>query len=802
MANNSNGTIVNTAIGSESIDNKGAALAVAHLDVAKSYQGVDLLLQKSIRDKDLEAWETIKAKINYTYQNLDVALTALEKETGFLKTIKARLTKGQKILFKPNLVAIENISPYNFGPLPASNANTEWAFVAAVMRWFHDKAGISYYQMSIGEAATAMACVAADYSHIKDGDRPVTTEAAIEGKSDDFYGGWGFYFVRTYLAQASDAALGDDPMRGLEESMAGTHLPPGEVDDKLMVYDLNRISDDPSKGRDIPVPDGDNFTTLTLHKAIVGGDPADAKDRKRYPGAILINLPRLKVHAQALFTNAVKNLGIGLYPMEVSDSKTCDWKYATPQSPVPGIKAAIPHQVWVPEVDPATCLPLRDTEGNYIVNKTGGLTATMLEIIKAVEKQDIFMLHIVDGIEAINRDHQGIGLGIKTPEGLMVAGLDPLATDLLCARYMFSNVGLAEAKESGLDDGLGGSFPQKVPVPHFDGTAIVTQKGYDSPISRDACFTQAKKAGLGKLAYYVVGKDDISGSPLASFMGRLGFVKDDTFSEIVTKTLFSDIYKMPWDLQKTYFGYLEAVDKLEKTSFKNEFLEAFDETGDGRVTYEEYGKKGIYGPTMLLGGLHMTTKAVADESESFRTLFTMFSTSLRCTRPDWNPDQHHFNRERNLGAVAVVAQMMSQYPKEMKDPFAPGLTWGQGKWPSYSLAANTYVNQTLYGWKYPSKIGFACLYGSAVAFADYTQNDRKLFGSVRGAPDPNGAQAYIEAIAKNQVQPFDFSFYVPEGFGGHGKIPNVIETSDPAKILTAEFDQGKIKWPDARLAVL
>ena len=58
----------------------------------------------------------------------------------------------------------------------------------------------------------------------------------------------------------------------------------------------------------------------------------------------------------------------------------------------------------------------------------------------------------------------------------------------------------------------------------------------------------------------------------------------------MTKALYSAIYKMPWDLQSTFFGYLDAVDKLEGSVLKADFLHAFDETGDGTVTYEEYGK--------------------------------------------------------------------------------------------------------------------------------------------------------------------------------------------------------------------
>jgi hypothetical protein len=260
---------------------KGAApLGVARLDPDKSYKGMAPLLKEVIRSTHEAAWGEIKAKIDYTYQHVDIALAALNRETSFLSQVTARLEHGQKLLFKPNLVSMEAINPYTLLPLPGFLATTEWAFVAAVMRWFHDKGKISYYRMCVGEAATASASLAALYTHIKKGGRPVTAEAAIEGRSDDFYGGWGFYFVRRYLAETSDACLGDDPMQGLEESMAGISLPPGLAVDKLMVSNLNRIADDPANGRDISVPNAENFKSIILHKAIVGGDPSDSKDRQ------------------------------------------------------------------------------------------------------------------------------------------------------------------------------------------------------------------------------------------------------------------------------------------------------------------------------------------------------------------------------------------------------------------------------------------------------------------------------------------------------------------------------------------
>ncbi len=54
-----------------------------------------------------------------------------------------------------------------------------------------------------------------------------------------------------------------------------------------------------------------------------------------------------------------------------------------------------------------TCLPRVDQSGKLNLRKTGGLTGTMVDIVKAVQNQDIFMIHIVDAIEAINMDHMG-----------------------------------------------------------------------------------------------------------------------------------------------------------------------------------------------------------------------------------------------------------------------------------------------------------------------------------------------------------------------------------------------------------
>ena len=93
--------------------------------------------------------------------------------------------------------------------------------MAALMRWFHDKVDISYHEMALGEAASATSAVAATFTLQYSEDRPITTEAVMEGRSGDFYGGWGFYFVRKYLADTHDPSHRDNPMNGYQESVSG-----------------------------------------------------------------------------------------------------------------------------------------------------------------------------------------------------------------------------------------------------------------------------------------------------------------------------------------------------------------------------------------------------------------------------------------------------------------------------------------------------------------------------------------------------------------------------------------------------
>jgi hypothetical protein len=765
------------------------------MDPDRSYAGIGNLLQEFINHSRYEAWEKITTKIDYTYENLDLALAPLASATDLTREITSRIAKGQKLFFKPNLVIPHNIDPETHGPASGSTTCTEWPFMAALMRWFHDKLGISYHQMALGEAASAIPSMAMQYSMLYPNTKPVTPEAIIEGRSGDLFVGWGFYFVRKYLAECLESHRIDDPMRGYEESVAATYIPPGYVTDKLIVYDLNRIFDDPTKGRDVEVPDGVNFDSITLHKVVVGGDPDDAEDLRAYPPCILINVPKFKVHSIAMFTNVIKNLGIGLYPMQATETDHPTWKYSVPHGHPPGVKATIPHQVWAPETDTQSGLPLRDAKGNYIVAKTGGITATMIDIIQAVKSQGVFMLHVVDGIEAINLDHSGRLPGTKVPEGMVFAGLDPVATDLLCARYMFNNVPIKESMGSNLDDGNGGRFPQCVPIPGIEESQIVTQSGYDCPLSRDICFAKAEERGLGVREYHVVGRDAVTDRPVVSLQGHLGTIHHGRFSDLVTETLYFDVFKMPWDLQRTVLQYFEAVDKLAGSSLKHQFLDTFDETGDGMITYEEFGKNGILGPGLHIGG-KTRFKAANEPYGSLHGQFGMMAAMFKYTNPSWNAQGHDLLREYYWGRACLTAYRMSKMEVEAQDLFQPGLKWGQGKWPSFQLAWHVYLGSSLYGAAFPDHIGFPSLYGCAFRYADLTQNQGKYVGRIRNQPDPDAMNQYVSGVLSGGIQSMDFTLYVPEGYTSIGgtTVPNVEVTGDPGKILTASFSGGREVW--------
>ena len=788
------GTVVDSSIGERSTDAGGAPVAVVRMTSAQAYAGVPELLRRFIDDGSEEAWAEIRRKTDYICLNLGHALRALDEETGFGETVRGQVGQGKKLLFKPNIVAPLCIDPATHGEGMTHTACTEWPFVAALMRWFHDELGISYHEMALGEAASATSGVAVSFGLQYNEGKPLTTEAIIEGRSGDFYGGWGFYFVRKYLADAHDPSHRDNPMNGYQESVSGVYLPPGKTGDRLMVYDLNRLYDDTSKGRVVPVPDGANFQEITLHKAVVGGDTADADDMRDYPGCVLVNVPRLKMHAQDLLTNAVKNLGIGLYPQEAPSgdgSEGARWLYGSPD-PIPGMKTEIPHMPWIPRMDDETGLPVRNENGEYIVTRTAGMPGTQADIIRATQNQGIFMVHVVDAVEAINISHTGMGQ--RVPEGFAFASLDAVATDLLCARYCFKTVPVAEARPLQQEKGLTTEFFHRVPVARVDGKNIVTGEDIDSPLFRYGLYRYAEKRGVGGQQYYVVGRDSVTETPLVSVEGHLGRVSGSYFEELMTSTMYFNPVCMLWDMQRTVLSWAEASDRLTGSSLLREIMDGYDENGDGVIDYDENGRKGHWTPIMRFGAAAGSLRG-AGQYGFLSGPFLARARMLRYSRREWNAEQHDFTEQFRLVEIAATAFMISRAEIDAEDPFFPGMAIGRGRWPSYQMAAYVSVANSIYGMFYPMSVATLSLYGLAMQRADKTQNGGAYTGDAGVASDLEAANKYIKAVAEG-AWALDFVLYVPEGYGtlAGASVPNVEETSDPARILTASFDGGKEVW--------
>ena len=247
-------------------------------------------------------------------------------------------------------------------------------------------------------------------------------------------------------------------------------------------------------------------------------------------------------------------------------------------------------------------------------------------------------------------------------------------------------------------------------------------------------------------------------------------------------------------MQQTFFHYLAAVDQLQKSSLKKEFLEAFDEDGDGIVTYEEFGK-GTFGPSQFWLGKSGSI-AATEPFGYLRGPFLFQTTLLRGTEPSWNTNGHNIRKELLFGAMGVVAYRMSQAAIESPDPFCPNLTWGKGKWPSFQFARYIYLGSSLYGRQFPLKAGFPSLYGLAFRYADLTQNQGGYCGIIRSQPDPKGIETYLSDLSSGRKKPLDFNVYIPAGYDKvEGlSVPNVAVTADPAKILTAAFSGGKEIW--------
>jgi hypothetical protein len=806
------------------VDTTGSLIGAVRVNPMMTYLDVPELLKTYIQsgETDEESWERIREKIDYIYDNLDEALEPLfgGKKQGSWTTLRQdvlnEIDSGKKLLFKPNIVAVNVLDfPLDGTPGPGVTGCTDWTMMAALMRWFHDKLGIRYGEMAIGEAGTLVPAYTGLVDTVLKSFFPpgtpipehqiIPSEALFEGKFQlpgfpPIYVGWPGYFLRKYL-QDKGYESGDDPMNGYLQSISGTYVPPGQAN-HLAMYDLNQVGLQNERVREVSVPGGENYSSIVLHKAVVGGD-AD------HPGCVLISVPKCKIHTYNPLTNCVKNIGMGGWPMfagEDNDPTTSDWLYSYPNLPVPGLKGRVvksKHDVKTirfgdEALNPAFPYLAAETEefpdplenpksledfyyyyggmsekrnGEYVITETDGWEGTMTDIFLAVKSQVPHVLNIVDGIAMTNIAHGGSPDGVLVPEGILLASEDPVALDLFCMRYLYKNL------PRGLTESFGISFGIGVPKPVFDGTKIITTDGIDSPVLRDTHLAYAAGRGLGILDYYVEGKNKYSpmGGKLVSQGGHFGTIVGNNFQEIFTENLYYAADSIIYKLQATSWAYLEAVDALTLANYgfnpgyKNLVLELQEPGNTSDVLYfNERGNRGFTASSIGHFGIGIN---LLGRGRPEHSSFYLYSRGSKYSQANWNVAGIDSQSEWLISLAIVVAAEMAQGPEipggdpffpprpppEPGTPPMPGMPVGNGNWPSLQFAM--------------------------IALADVGNQDLSKFASdyVNSpyAQHVLGIASYKLFITRNLPQEF---------FGVELPLRNNMEhTTDPAKVLTAEF---------------
>ena len=777
-------------------DTEGSLIGAVRLDTARAYADVPGLLERTIKQDDSAAWALLKQRIDYVYEHLGYALAPVLNKDDLRQRMVAEVEAGRKLFFKPNIVAA-NVLDFPGDGTPGLTtgvvAATNWTLMAALLRFFHDELGIRFCQMAVGEAGVTTGA----YATILE----CPAEAVLEGRIVRPHGevtcvGYPFYFVRKYLAEAA-AALDDldDPMAGYDESVSGTYLTPGEATrrGKLVMYDLNQ-ADKPGRGRLVPVPDGgDNYPDgIILHTALVG----DPDDPDGYPGSVLVNCPVLKVHCNAVITSAIKNLGIGGWPMRAKhgdDPSSHDWLYAFPHADPPGMKGGVPggpnkggvyHTCWYVKKVNAEGMPLEIAE-----TPNHGLDGTMVDINLAIKSQIPLTLHVVDAIRPINIEHGGSGTGVALDEGLILTSDDPVAVDLFSARYLFKNVPRDPAAPA--------AFERPLAIPRYDeamGAIVADESVMDARVSRSRLFAYGAGRGLGLLDYHVEGtdmtaSDAASGGPLplVTLDGHFGRVRDGRFEDVVTEEFYYDVPKILWDLQPVMLAHARATDALTLAALGCDSgylaeLMVLDEDGDGVVDDWEAGKAGMWDCQCAGGGISLNLHA---HGHTHHGNFHAPSRILKFADKAWNVDTLSGTgvsvdtMRIAIDSIAFTSALDLSRGEPGTDTFFD-ISFGTGtdgttRWPSLQFAR----------WVSEAGIIRAVLHPEAKAYAEETGQAFTLF-----VPD---AAPYFPSAS-----------YDPDGLPGIVAISDreLLPNGDPdpnydpdfaTKVFTAWFANGE-KW--------
>jgi len=858
----------------EKPDSNGSLISVMKLDLDKTYIGVPDLLQIYIQNEYLllnnkiageqervakkameDAWQEIEEKIDYTYEHMQQLFKNIWDENPAAKRriindVKCR----KKLVIKPNWVTpLEDIDPSTWGPGAGWGGSTAWCFIAALLRYFHDKLEIPYSMMALAEGGDKHEF---DVAFLNKLGLPITDLAIYEGRAVDaqgkpyWYGGIGMYFARKYLAGRHPDDHDDDPMLGYIESLTGSYVPPGKANG-LFLYNLNRVNEGNvanGRARLVDVPDHGyrDYEKLWIHKVLVGdGTP-------EYPGAIIINAAKLKIHPLGNVTLCLKNM-FGVTPQWAgadNDISTPDYLYSIP-APYPGQaarehaglppcnKGGIPHDPHYGPLD-ANLVPVlrkgRKRGRKYELyfegpegtrngpNNCHGIEGIIWDTYIALKNLGIYTLNVIDGIIGANSWHEAsgpVGLVVEpTLEGLMIASEDPVAIGKFCYRYLFKKVPLDQARALKQGSGFKTTFLDIALIPKLVNGNLETYTDFDETTQIpefDLRHAVAAEIGLGNLTYHVKGQDVMGGGKLVSVEGHFGKIKAKTFQDIITPYRYITI--MPaYSMQKSTLAYMKAGDELTKTAvgYHVPLVETYP-TCEACINAWDYDRDGVIDTLSMapnnasrgwLGALVHSTRVVWLKEQDYmdgilKGIFRVIVHMTRSLNPSWNADGHYWLDSFSVNNATLVGIQMASTPAPpggLEDPFF-GNKWGS--WTDHDGTAHMCWPSPHYAlWV----SNMSSLFGPDIA--DGTISEESAYGmawqyAVKKTEASYKSIAEYFGALKEGATLLPFVFHLPPEYvllDAHGAplIPHTAVGSSPGQMFKAIFDSPINEvWPDS-----
>jgi hypothetical protein len=133
--------------------------------------------------------------------------------------------------------------------------------------------------------------------------------------------------------------------------------------------------------------------------------------------------------------------------------------------------------------------------------------------------------------------------------------------------------------------------------------------------------------------------------------------------------------------------YAQAHDDLTGSTLGKEFMDTFDENNDGIIDYDEMGRQGFWNVKPYLA-VHGADLGLEREYGPLMGNFNANANRIKMLNKNWHPQGYDCAAEFLLEFIGEVAFALSQSPVLRAALFVPGMSFRQGRWPSWQTATN------------------------------------------------------------------------------------------------------------------